>query len=316
MKTVFCQRLDLRQQASLPAQTHVRVVNSRDMENTEQETGSHMPEPVRTPENPLEYEWLTVEQAVAFCAERGLTRTPKTLRKWAERSYKRDDADIIVRREDTMWAYRWKIEKSSLARKIDEELSLAQANQSEPVRTGAHMFSDSADDKNSVLQNEPGANHSTPVQTGSDMFARSKTDETKTSKDEPGADMFEPVRTRLHVQTSDAVHEEMRKRLDDKDAEIAFLRGQLEKAQAEVGRRANSTDEALKTIDRVVHSFEMQAEANRALALQSAGDAAVVREATEPIQFTPQSVSNDDRHSAQEDTDTPYQQERPSWHRV
>ncbi len=114
---------------------------------------------MRTPENPLEYTWLTVDEAVAFCPERGLSRTPKTLRKWAERSDNKEDA------------------------------------------------------------------------------------------------------------------------------EIAFLRDQLEKSQAEVGRRATSTDEALKTIDRVVHSFEMQAEANKALALQSANDVQVVPDATVPIRF-------------------------------
>lgn len=51
---------------------------------------------------------------------------------------------------------------------------------------------------------------------------------------------------------------------------FSILREQLGIAQAEVERRATSTDEALKTIDRVVRSFEMQAEANKVLALRGA----------------------------------------------
>jgi len=60
--------------------------------------------------------------------------------------------------------------------------------------------------------------------------------------------------------------EEVRERLEDKDNEIAFLREQLAAAQTEVGERAASTDSAIKTLDRVVRGFEMQAEANNALA--------------------------------------------------
>lgn len=249
------------------------------------QTGSHPPEPVRTPENPLEYEWLTVDQAVAFCAERGLSRTPKTLRKWAERSYNKEDADIIVRREDTMWSYRWKIEKSSLARKVDQELSLAGVNASEPVRTSAPE----KPDRNEQIA----VNNSEPVQTG--------------------ANTSEPVRTgSLDIwpaRGSVDVLDEVRKRLEDKDAEIVFLREQLDKAQAEVERRATSTDEALKTIDRVVRSFEMQAEANKALALAGGTSGG---EQSEPVRFTedvglPKSEQNGDSR---------YQQPEPDWDRV
>ena len=284
------------------------------MENTEQETGSHMSEPVRTPENPLEYEWLTVDQAVAFCAERGLTRTPKTLRKWAERSYNKEDAEIVVRREDTMWAYRWKIEKTSLARKIDEELSLAQTNAPAPVRTSAHIFADGSGEKSSALQSEPNTNPVAPVRTGADEFGQSDTETAHASQNEPSADVFEPVRTGATTEAVGALHEELRERIKDKDAEIAFLREQLERSQAEVGRRAGSTDEALKTIDRIVHSFELQAEANKALALQSASEPTIVKEATEPIPFTPQSMT--DAETGEPKPEPAYQQEPPVWRRV
>ncbi|MEL6932565.1 MAG: hypothetical protein AAFO17_05660 [Pseudomonadota bacterium] len=62
-----------------------------------------------------------------------------------------------------------------------------------------------------------------------------------------------------------------------------------------VTRRAASTDEALKTIDRAVRSFEMQAEANKALALR--GEVRrEYQEQTQPIRFTPESVDNAERH--------------------
>lgn len=240
------------------------------------QTGSNPSEPVRTPENPFEYDWLTVDEAVAFCADRGLSRTPKTLRKWAERSYNKEDADIIVRREDTMWSYRWKIEKISLARKVDQELSLSGANASEPVRTG------SVKDDNQDL-----ANASEPVRTGATTSDATSVSETKEQQSEPRADVSEPVRTGAHearkLEVSSNVLEEVRERLRDRDKEIAFLREQLDKAQAEVERRATSTDEALKTIDRVVRSFELQAEANKALAL---GGAVIRDQDAEPVAYT------------------------------
>ncbi|MEO0938559.1 MAG: hypothetical protein AAFY38_10440 [Pseudomonadota bacterium] len=268
-------------------------------------TGTHLSEPVRTPENPLEYEWLTVDEAVAFCADRGLSRTPKTLRKWAERSYNKEDADIIVRREDTMWSYRWKIEKASLARKVDQELSLSGANTSELVRTVSVQ-----DDKQDL------ANTSEPVRTGATTSQATSVSETEEQQSEPSADMSEPVRTGAHearkLEVSSNVLEEVRERLRDRDEEIAFLRDQLSKAQAEVERRATSTDEALKTIDRVVRSFELQAEANKALAL---GGVVIRDQDAEPVRYAEtQAPTQTEEPAPQKSTEThSYQQPRRTW---
>ena len=273
------------------------------MENLENSIGSHTPEPVRTLENQHQTEWLTVDEAVPLCSERGLSRTPKTLRKWAERSFQKEDAEIIVRREDTMWAYRWKFEKTSLLRKIEQEVSLAGANSTEPVRTSATAGETSSVQKNDVSPSVEQVNATEPVRTSAEMFAKNQNDKS----DEPNANLSEPVRTRLHKNAETAsVLEEVRVRLRDKDKEIEFLRSQLEKAQAEVERRATSTDEALKTIDRVVHSFELQAEANRALALRDAG-ASAPPNATEPIRFTPESI-DPDRSVSDRSSDADYQQ--------
>ena len=102
------------------------------------ETSANPSEPVHTPANGFEQEWLDVEQSVALALELGLSRTPKTIRKWAERSSGLPDGDVVARREDTQWNYRWLIEKASLIRKVEEELELSGANHPKPVRTGAN----------------------------------------------------------------------------------------------------------------------------------------------------------------------------------
>lgn len=265
------------------------VVQSIHMENIESSLTEQQTEPVRTPENLPQTEWLTVDEAVSLCAEHGLSRTPKTLRKWAERSFQKEDAEIIVRREDTMWAYRWKFEKTSLVRKIEQEVSLSSSNTSEPVRTSPNEGSHTHQAQDDFLSGSRKPHPFEPVSTSS----QEGSEHDPVKPDKPGSNDSKPVRTSSH-QTGDldGVLEEVRERLADKNREVEFLRGQLEIAQAEVGRRATSTDEALKTIDRVVHSFELQAEANRALALRDAGGAAS-EAATEEVRFAPESIEHE-----------------------
>ena len=114
------------------------------------------------------------------------------------------------------------------------------------------------------------------------------------------------------MQSASQVEQELRDRLKDKDAENAFLREQLQLAQAEVGRRASSTDEALKTIDRVVRSFEMQAEANKALALGAAAYEEPSQEQTQSINFTPRVVESEDPTSVATEEPSVYQHPAPS----
>ena len=57
--------------------------------------------------------WLTVQDAVAYCLSKSLSRTPKTVRKWAQRA--RDPqsgtAEIMVKAQDTENGFRWLIER-------------------------------------------------------------------------------------------------------------------------------------------------------------------------------------------------------------
>lgn len=146
------------------------------------------------------------------------------------------------------------------------------------------------------------------VRTGADVFSQPNIKSTEQVLVEPSAHHSEPVRTGLldvrpEETSSKILEDELRERLQDKNAEIAILRDQLGKSQAEVERRATSTDEALKTIDRVVRSFEMQAEANKALALGGSVASEPMHERTEPIRFTPETVTDDkpDTSSAAEE---------------
>lgn len=250
-------------------------------------TGAHPPAPDQTSANGFEQEWLSVEQAVVYCAELGLTRTPKTVRKWAERSSGLPDGDVVARKQDTPWGYRWQIEKTSLTRKVEEELELQAANEPEPVRTGSPEAASHEPEK--TFEADP--NHPEQVPTGAHQFEPSETETVIVNEREPSPHQSEPVQTRSEIEL---VLDEVRERMADKDREIEFLRQQLADAQTEIGRRARSTDEALKTIDRVVRSFELQAEANRAAVL-GAGKVASEDDA-QPAMFRPSSVDNGNGH--------------------
>lgn len=168
--------------------------------------------------------WLTVADAVIRCTERELPRTPKTIRKWAARSYMNpENADISVRREDTENGFRWSIDAISLDRKIDEELEFERRKQPDADGTGAHQ-----------------AGH---VPAGSDA----------SFQDEPAPDASEPIRTGEERSASDRIEAELRAQLEQALAEVDFLRGEL--------THRRQTDKALGT---VIDAFKLNAEATRA----------------------------------------------------
>ncbi|MEL6644098.1 MAG: hypothetical protein AAFQ79_09195 [Pseudomonadota bacterium] len=257
------------------------------MDNLPDHFGAHPSEQVPTGAHQFEQDWLSVEQAVVYCAELGLTRTPKTVRKWAERSSGLPDGDVVARKQDTAWGYRWQIERASLTRKVEEELELQAANETEPVRTGCPAAA--SHEPENTFGYDP--NQPEQVPTSSDQFEPNETETIILNELEPSPHQFEPVQSRSEIEL---VLDEVRERMSDKDREIEFLRQQLADAQTEIGRRARSTDEALKTIDRVVRSFELQAEANRAAVL-GAGRVAS-EDDTQPATFRPSSVDNGNGH--------------------
>lgn len=92
-------------------------------------------------------DWLTVQDAVTYCQSKGLSRTPKTIRKWALRSQHLDagTGDVVSRAQDTENGFRWLIERKSLDVKIAQEIEFEARkkpasfvpNLLEPVETGA-----------------------------------------------------------------------------------------------------------------------------------------------------------------------------------
>lgn len=92
-------------------------------------------------------DWLTVQDAVTYCQSKGLSRTPKTIRKWALRSQNLDagTGDVVSRTQDTVNGFRWLIERRSLDVKIAQELEFETRKKAvtfvpnllEPVETGA-----------------------------------------------------------------------------------------------------------------------------------------------------------------------------------
>lgn len=169
-------------------------------------------------------DWLSVTEAVDFCSTRELPRTPKTIRKWAARSYMNpENADISVRREDTDNGFRWSIEANSLDRKIDEELEFERRKQPNQDGTGAHQ--------------------------GAHVPASSEA----SFQDEPAPDTSEPVHTREEKNAGDRIEAELRAQLEQALAEVDFLRGEL--------THRRQTDKALGT---VIEAFKLNAEATSA----------------------------------------------------
>ena len=151
-------------------------------------------------------DWLTVADAAIFCQQRGLPRTLKTIRKWAARSHAHpEEADFLVRREDTENGFRWMIDRATIERKIEEELEFEARQRHTPVRTSADTSEPSSDDNGASTPTALDANRPAPVRTGEEGSAR--------------------------------VAAQLERQLADSREEVAFLRDEL--------RHRRKTDEAL-----------------------------------------------------------------------
>jgi len=192
------------------------------------QTGVHPFQQVRD-QNTEATKWLTVSDAVILCTERGLPRTPKTIRKWAARSHlSPDNADITVRREDTENGFRWSIEAESLDRKIDEELEFETRKPGEPDGTGAHISGPVPLEDAPKTHTELAPNTSEPVQ--------------------PGEHAAVPL---------NGVEEELRAQLKHTQEEVQFLRDEL--------RHRRKTDEALGS---VIEAFRLNSETTQSRMLE------------------------------------------------
>lgn len=241
------------------------------------EPGANPSEPVRTSADQFEQVWLTVEEAVTYCTEQGLSRTAKTLRKWAERSYKIPEGEVVSDREDTLWGrYRWKIERASLERKVAEELGRERATQGEPVQTGAHFHADVRSKDAATASPHP----SEPVRTRANAPAKAASEISNAPKAAPPLGATEPVRTGSH---DDVTGEQ----LATLRAENRALREQQKRDREEIGflREEVTFNRSLKT-DLAQNSHRLL-ETLETMAIGGRLERPTQKQPTEPVRYQP-----------------------------
>jgi hypothetical protein len=187
--------------------------------------GSHPSEPHRT--RPDQFgDWLTVAEAVAYCSIKDLDRTPKTIRKWAQRSHlDPENAELTVRREDVDNGFRWTIERSSLDRKIAQELEFEVRRAGEPVET---------------RPDASGAVHTSAGAETNDDGSENSSELVQSGVHPPGS-----------VRDPDALIEGLRERIEDLKGEVEFYRDEL--------RDRRQTTSALTD---VIVAFRLTAQSN------------------------------------------------------
>jgi len=196
---------------------------------------AHRQEPVQTSARGAS-EWLTVAEAVSYCALKHLPRTAKTVRKWAHRSHlDPENGDVVVRREDVENGFRWTIERASLDRKIKQELEfearrsssvVVKPAQTDPeasgqVRTGA--FDETAD-LTSVSEPDivrTGANPSSHVASGASAQQSNPDPDRLSEQAQTRANQGEPV------PDTDSVVQQLQARIQDLKSEVEFYRDEL-----------------------------------------------------------------------------------------
>ena len=179
-------------------------------------------------------DWLTVQEAVTYCLSHGLNRTPKTIRKWAQRSQNpiSGSAEINVKSQDTENGFRWLIEKASLDVKIAQELEF---------ETRKNGFADNTDLSELVATS---ANLSTPVQVNEPAEELVGTSENASAQVPTGAHPF-----------GDDMIEFLKKQIDIKDQQIAVKDQQIG-AMLERDRETNVLIQGLQTsLTQVVHAL-------------------------------------------------------------
>jgi len=189
------------------------------------EPGANPSEPMPKSTTSFAEVWLTVDEAVTYCGTQGLSRTAKTIRKWAERSFNIPEGEVVSQREDTLWGrYRWKIEQSSLERKVAEELSREQ------VQTGANV----SEQTTSEISGTTPSNPSEQVQTSADRLGTRDADSVGSNQSEPLPEVQDGVRTRSAAQpvstelaTLRAENKELLKQQERDRDEITFLREEV-----------------------------------------------------------------------------------------
>ena len=179
-------------------------------------------------------DWLTVQEAVTYCLSHGLNRTPKTIRKWAQRSQNpiSGSAEITVKSQDTENGFRWLIEKTSLDVKIAQELEFETR-------------------KNGLIEN---TNQPEQVSTGENLSAPVQVNESAKKQISTSENVSAQVATSAHPFGDDMI-EFLKKQIDIKDQQIAVKDQQIG-AMLERDRETNVLIQGLQTsLTQVVHAL-------------------------------------------------------------
>lgn len=166
--------------------------------------------------------WLTVGEAVAYCQTQGLSRTQKTVRKWAQLAHQAGGQDDVrVRHQDTENGFRWLIERESLNVKIAQEKEYearkaeVQANDlAEPVPTSTHRLLPVRTDAATEAGDDPDANASGHVRTGVDPSAPVHANESVRPRDARATEMIDFLKNQI---------DEKDRQLRTKDDQIAAM---------------------------------------------------------------------------------------------
>lgn len=176
-------------------------------------TGADTPEQAR-PEPDMSGSWLSVPEAVAYCEAQGLSRNIKTIRRWAQRSHARpENAEVLVHEQDTGNGFRYVIEKTSLDRKIAQEIAF------DAMRAATDRMADMP----APVQVEP----DTPGQAGHAVEPQIAAEEAKTGEDTPAQAQTEPEPSVRKLEVISRDEGFLRDQISQKDVQIAELNEQM-----------------------------------------------------------------------------------------
>lgn len=158
--------------------------------------------------------WLSVAEAVAYCARAGLSRNIKTIRRWAERSIRYpENTEFRVREQDTGFGFRYMIERRSLDLKIRQELEF------EAKKAGADT---------------PGQDIPRPDMPASDVGHLTPSEEHTSAPDTPGQAQPSPDTGTRRLEVQSIGEEFLKDQVVEKDRQIGELNRQLERRDEQI----------------------------------------------------------------------------------
>jgi hypothetical protein len=178
-----------------------------------------------------------VQDAVAYCLLKGLSRTSKTVRKWAQRARDPESgtAEIVVKAQDTENGFRWLIERSSLDVKIEQERQFevrkdgddGGVNVFAQVATSAHMSAPVREEETTTESPSTDKHLSEQVGTSAQVFTPVSINDQKAEPVSTRENPSTPVHTGPHQDDTQMI-EFLMKQIDTKDQQLAVKDRQIE----------------------------------------------------------------------------------------